>query len=106
MVGQKVFPPNRIWQASRIGATLEPQWATPGVVAINSDKRRSFEYGGLLNSPSSKTNFMDIEVSKITVIAINMVEGGSAVATSDIILNPVQYLGGSSPQTEAEEKLK
>ena len=86
--------------SSSLNAQLE------GVVSINSDKRRSFEYSGLLNSTSSKTNFMDIEVSRITVIAINMVEGGSAVATSDIVLNPVQYLGSSSPQTEAEEKLK
>jgi hypothetical protein len=77
-----------------------------GVIAINSEKRRSFEYDGLLNSTSSKANFMNIEVSRITVIAINMVEGGSAIATSDIILNPVQYLSSSSPQTEAEEKLK
>lgn len=78
----------------------------PGVVAINSDKRRSLEYYGILDPTSSNTNFMDIEVSKITVIAINMVEGGSAVATSDIVLNPVQYFGGHSPDAEVDEKLK
>jgi hypothetical protein len=34
-----------------------------------------------------------------------MGKGGNAVATSDIVLNPIQYLGVSS-DTEVEEKLK
>lgn len=48
-------------------------------------------------------NSMNIDVSGITVSAINTVEGGSAVATSNIIIKPVQIIFCSS---EVEEKLK
>jgi len=46
---------------------------------------------------------MNIDVSGITVSAINTVEGGSAVATSNIIIKPVQIIVCSS---EVEEKLR
>jgi hypothetical protein len=48
-------------------------------------------------------NNMDVDVSGITVSAINTVEGGSAVATSNIIIKPVQIIVCPS---EADEKLK
>jgi len=48
-------------------------------------------------------NYLGIDVSGITVSAINTMEKGSAVATSNIIINPVQiiYLA-----PEVEEKLR
>jgi hypothetical protein len=50
---------------------------------------------------------MDISVTGITVIAINMAQGGHAVATSDIVLNPVQNLGWAvAANPEVDEKLK
>jgi hypothetical protein len=48
-------------------------------------------------------NFMNIEVSGVSVSAINTVEGGSAVATSNIIIKPVQII---ICPPEVEEKLK
>lgn len=48
-------------------------------------------------------NNMNIEVSGISVSALNTVEGGSAVATSNIIIRPVQIIISPS---EVEEKLK
>lgn len=48
-------------------------------------------------------NYMNIDVKGVTVSAINTVEGGSAVATSNIIIKPVQLIVYPS---EVEEKLK
>ncbi len=48
-------------------------------------------------------NYMNIGVSGITVSAVNTVEGGSAVATSNIIIKPVQVITCPS---EIEEKLQ
>jgi hypothetical protein len=48
-------------------------------------------------------NYMDITVSGITVSAINTIEGGSAVATSNIIIKPVQIIFYPS---EVDEKLR
>ncbi len=48
-------------------------------------------------------NYMDIDVSGVSVSAVNTVEGGSAVATSNIIVKPVQVIVCPS---EVEEKLK
>jgi hypothetical protein len=53
-------------------------------------------------SPSLGNN-LDIDVSGISVRAINTVQGGSAVATSNIIIKPVQIIICSS---EVGEKLK
>jgi hypothetical protein len=63
------------------------------------------------NSRESKTisgqqnlgNYMNIDVSGISVSAINTVEDGSAVATSNIIIKPVQIIECPS---EVDEKLK
>jgi hypothetical protein len=48
-------------------------------------------------------NYMNIDVSGVSVSAINTVDGGSAVATSNIIVKPVQVIVCPS---EVEEKLK
>jgi hypothetical protein len=47
-------------------------------------------------------NYLNVEVRGITVRAINTVEGGSAVATSNIIIKPVQIIAYPS---EVEERL-
>ncbi len=91
--------------ANEAGIFSCPTLQTGGLVAIDGNKHRGIAYDGLIGPTSPSANFLDIEVSRITVIAINMVKGGNAVATSDIVLNPVQYLGFSS-EAEVEEKLK
>lgn len=48
-------------------------------------------------------NNINIDVSGISVSALNTVKGGSAVATSNIIIRPVQIIISPS---EVEEKLK
>ena len=71
------------------------------LISVSEEKQRSAELGGLLKGSRS----MNIDVSRITVVAINVAEGGKAVATSDILINPVQIIeavGGS----EVLEKLK
>jgi hypothetical protein len=79
-----------------------------GLVAVNARKEREISFDGRLDplyNPAKKINSMDIDVSRITVIAINTVKGGSAVATSDIVLSPVQYIDGSAGG-EARVKLE
>jgi hypothetical protein len=78
-----------------------------GLISVNGGKHRSVAYDGLLESTKSKINAMDISVTGITVIAINMAQGGNAVATSDIFLQPVQSLGEIYVvNSEVDEKLK
>jgi hypothetical protein len=48
-------------------------------------------------------NNLDIDIRGVSVSAINTVKGGSAVATSNIIIKPVQIIICPS---EVEEKLK
>jgi hypothetical protein len=48
-------------------------------------------------------NYLSIDVHDITVSAINTMQGGSAVATSNIIIEPVQIIVCPS---EVKEKLK
>jgi hypothetical protein len=48
-------------------------------------------------------NYLNVEVQGITVSAINTVQGGSAVATSNIIIKPVQIITYPS---EVEERLR
>jgi hypothetical protein len=48
-------------------------------------------------------NYINIDVSRVDVRAINTVQGGSAVATSNIIIKPVQII---NCPPEVEEKLK
>jgi hypothetical protein len=78
-----------------------------GLISVNGVKSRSATYDSLLESTNRKFNYMDIAVTGITVIAINMAQGGNAVATSDIVLNPVQSLGWAvAANPEVDEKLK
>jgi len=51
--------------------------------AIDQRPEDSFKYVG---------NYLNIDVSGISVSALNTVDGGSAVATSNIIIEPVQIL--------------
>ncbi len=57
-----------------------------------------------ISSPSQTLgNNLDIDVSDISVRAINTVQGGSAIATSNIIIKPVQIIICPS---EVREKLR
>jgi hypothetical protein len=78
-----------------------------GLVALNNQKQRNLAFEGPLES-GMRSNSMNVEVKGITVIAMNMVEGGNAVADSDIVLNPVQYIAAPmlSPNEEIGEKLR
>lgn len=58
---------------------------------------------GIAPRSSSPGNYLNVDVSGITVSAINTVEGGSAVATSNIIIKPVQVI---VCQPEVAEKLE
>ncbi|MCX6676503.1 MAG: hypothetical protein NTU95_00980 [Methanothrix sp.] len=71
-----------------------------------NDKLQEDDIGGreLDNSdPRRAGNYLSIDVKDISVSAINTVQGGSAVATSNIIIEPVQIIVCPS---EVEEKLK
>ena len=65
------------------------------------DNAAGGKYGNL--GTESARNNLNIEVSGITTKAINTVEGGRAIATSNIIIKPVQIIVCSP---EVEEKLK
>jgi hypothetical protein len=52
---------------------------------------------------NNNMNNMNIEVGGISVRAVNTVQGGNAVATSNIVIKPVQFL---ICPPEVEEKLK
>ena len=73
--------------------------------AFNSRDENSSIDGQPVGSNDLKQlgNKMDIDVSGITVSAINTVQGGSAMATSNIVIKPVQVIVYPS---EVEEKLK
>lgn len=66
-----------------------------------SDERRGSS--GSRTSTQRLGNNMNIDVSEISVCAINTVPGGKATATSNIVVKPVQILVCPS---EIEEKLK
>lgn len=59
------------------------------------------KFGSENREPSG--NYLGIDVRGISVNAINTMEGGSAVATSNIIINPVQIIDLAP---EVEEKLR
>lgn len=63
------------------------------------------DYKSQTGSPSQQRlgNYLNIDVSGISVQAINTVQGGSAVATSNIEIKPVQII---NCPPEVEEKLK
>lgn len=56
------------------------------------DNTMSGAQNGIAPRSSSPGNYLNVDVSGITVSAINTVEGGSAVATSNIIIKPVQVI--------------
>jgi hypothetical protein len=59
--------------------------------------------GDKTGSIRTQVNDLNIDVSGISVSAINTVQGGTAIATSNIKIEPVQIIIGPS---EASEKLK
>lgn len=72
--------------------------------AMNRDRGYGAERSNMTKSRSAPlANNMIIDVSGISVSAINTVKGGSATATSNIIIRPVQIIVCPS---EVEEKLK
>lgn len=56
-----------------------------------------------VGDPNRSGNYLDIDVHGISVQAINTIEGGNAVATSNIIIKPVQTVILSP---EVRERLK
>ena len=70
----------------------------------NSTSNSSISSNPVLMDPEGQLrNRLDIRVSGISVRAINTVEGGSATATSNIIIEPVQKIELSS---QARDKLR
>ncbi len=76
-------------KASRLGV--------PQRNATDGDQKTSREKRDLYG------NYLGIDVRGISVSAINTIDGGSAVATSNIIINPVQIIDLAP---EVEEKLR
>ncbi|OPY46611.1 MAG: hypothetical protein A4E47_00557 [Methanosaeta sp. PtaU1.Bin028] len=80
--------------------------AASQLVAINSQMDRRLFYGGSMEGtvlPGGAVNYLDITVSPITVLAINAVEGGTAVARSELIIRPVQIV--ICPPSEMNDKV-
>jgi hypothetical protein len=93
---KKIFP-NENWDDSYIDQIVDS--------ALSTSTKNGEKNGQLARSAKSQPlgNNLDIDVSGISVRAINTVPGGSAVATSNIIIKPVQIIICPS---EVEEKLK
>jgi len=93
---KKIFP-NENWDDSYIDQIVDS--------ALSTSMKNGGKNGQLARSTQSQPlgNNLDIDVSGISVRAINTVPGGSAVATSNIIIKPVQIIICPS---EVEEKLK
>jgi hypothetical protein len=73
--------------------------------AFNLGTQKNGVYNQESSAPRSRSsgNYLNVEVSGISVNAINTMEGGSAVATSNIFIEPVQTIIYSP---EVEEKLR
>ena len=93
---KKIFP-NENWDDSYIDQIVDS--------ALSTSTKNGEKNGHLTRSAQSQPlgNNLDIDVSGISVRAINTVPGGSAVATSNIIIKPMQIIICPS---EVEEKLK
>jgi hypothetical protein len=87
-------------------STNASSWRGQSIVALNDKRSRGLRFDCHLEPASSRINYLNLGVSRITVIAINMMDKGSAAATSNIILSPVQYLETPSRCGEVEEKLR
>jgi hypothetical protein len=72
--------------------------------ALGKDMRKNAarEKNSTIHGSVREGNYLNVDVSGISVSAINTVQGGSAVATSNIIIKPVQII--VSP-AEVHEKL-
>jgi hypothetical protein len=93
----KTVSPSENWDDSYIDQIVDS--------ALSTSMKNEGKNGQLARSAPSRPlgNNLDIDVSGISVRAINTVPGGSAVATSNIIIKPVQIIICPS---EVEEKLK
>jgi len=92
-----IFPGEK-WDDSYIDKIVD--------TALNTSTKNDGKSGQLARISAQSQppgNNLDIDVSGISVKAINTVQGGSAVATSNIIIKPVQIIICPS---EVEEKLK
>lgn len=99
--GSELLPAEaRLMNNTILGVSLEQ---LSGLAVVNNKRHGSIAPGGLVGT--SPSNFMDIDVSGITVIAISMGKG-QAVATSDIVLSPIQYQMCTSSGAEVAERLK
>lgn len=101
VTGQEIKDESISWNKENVAMDIER------VVddALNRDRNYSLEGHNATRMSSSPSlgNNMIIDVSGISVSAINTVKGGSATATSNIIIRPVQIIVCPS---EVEEKLK
>lgn len=110
VTGQEVASENA-WPEEDISMDLNPGDDVERVVdnAINASLQQLEDQddGSVQKAQSDKSmkvgNDLDITVTGISVTALNTAEGGSAVATSNIVIKPVQIIICSS---EIEEKLK
>ncbi|MGV8174590.1 MAG: hypothetical protein ACP5OU_02695 [Methanothrix sp.] len=110
VTGQEVASENA-WPEEDIGMDLNAGEDVESVVdnAINASLQQieDRDEGSVQKTQSDKSmkvgNDLDIAVTGISVTALNTAEGGSAVATSNIVIKPVQIIICSS---EIEEKLK
>ncbi len=93
----KTVSPSENWDDSYIDQIVDS--------ALSASMINEGKNGQIARSAKSRplSNNLNIDVSGISVRAINTVPGGSAVATSNIIIKPVQIIICPS---EVEEKLK
>jgi len=98
-----LLPPD--WFANTTSLPRDSAWQMGGLIAVDGSGSRELANNGLIEPTPHSFNSLGIDISKITVIAINMGKGGNAVATSDIVLNPIQYME-ISLGAEVEEKLR
>jgi hypothetical protein len=74
-----------------------------GAFKFGAQKNGAYNQESGAPRTKSSGNYLNVEVSGISVNAINTMEGGSAVATSNIIIEPVQTIVYSP---EVKEKLR
>ena len=79
------------------GKDASPEEIFLNMVVANTDDHKTEEHRTIVlgedqrqSGEPVRVNSMDLEVAHITVIAINFARGGSAVATSEIYLQPTQ----------------
>lgn len=85
------------------------QKESPGQINLQDISVSDEESGDIVLDPAGnydnwqQGNYLSIDVHDISVSAINTMKGGNAIATSNIIIEPVQIIVCPS---EVEEKLK